>query len=261
MCKTIDIQELHDILYEMANKFHEVCQRHDIDYYMLGGTMLGAVRHQGIIPWDDDMDFGVPRERFSDLKTILAEELPSHYKVVDLIKWDHHASPTIKIEDTRTHIKEIGKDVGQGIFIDVFPLDRTNDDKSFFSRNALIQNLVRIDQYRDTKLQRDTAAKMIVGYAARVLFFAFPNLCFLKKAEKIASQGKGDFCANHFGFWRMKEIVPIDIFKGRTLYKMGPLELYGVGDYDRYLKSLYGDYMQLPPENKRHIHITEMYWK
>lgn len=259
--KTIDLQELHEILYEMANTFHEICLKHGITYYMLGGTMLGAVRHQEIIPWDDDMDFGVTRERFAELKVILAKELPPHYKVIDLINMENHASPTIKIEDTRTHITEIGRDVEQGVFIDVFPLDKTNGNKGFFSRNALVQNLVRIDQYRDKKLQRDSSAKKLIGHVARPLFFAFPHNYFLKKAERLASRGKGSYCANHFGFWRMKEIVPMNIFEGRKLYKIGPIELYGVGDYDRYLKSLYGDYMQLPPEDKRHIHITEMYWK
>lgn len=80
-------------------------------------------------------------------------------------------------------------------------------------------------------------------------------------AEEIAANGNGDCCANHFGFWRMKEIMPIKIFQKREIYDIGNIQLYGVADYDNYLTSLYGDYMLLPPEDKRHIHISEMYWK
>lgn len=260
MNREITLDGLHEILYDIAKNFHDICTRNAIPYYMLGGTLLGAVRHKSIIPWDDDMDFGVPRKYFGQLKVILSQELPAYYKVVDLIKDKESASPTLKIEDTRTSIKEIGKAQRHGVFVDIFPLDKTNGNKFFFSRNSLIQNFVRIDQYRK-KQEGRCGIKKLIGFVAKTVFCLFPRNYFLRKADEIAANGNGNFCANHFGFWRMKEIMPIDIFQKRKMYAIGTILMYGVADYDSYLKSLYGDYMQLPPENKRHIHISEMYWK
>lgn len=69
--RKISIEELHAKLLDIAKVFHQICERHQIPYYMISGTMLGAVRHKDIIPWDDDMDFGVPREYFDELHAIL----------------------------------------------------------------------------------------------------------------------------------------------------------------------------------------------
>lgn len=260
MNKEITLDGLHEILYDIAKNFHDICTRNAIPYYMLGGTLLGAVRHKSIIPWDDDMDFGVPRKYFGQLKLFLSQELPAYYKVVDLINDNESASPTLKIEDTRTSIKEFGKVQRHGVFVDIFPLDKTNGNKSLFSRNSLIQNLVRIDQYR--KKQEDRRGiKKLIEFVTKNVFCLFPQNYFLRKADEIAANGNGDCCANHFGFWRMKEIMPIKIFQKREIYDIGNIQLYGVADYDNYLKSLYGDYMQLPPEKKRHIHISGMCWK
>lgn len=260
MGKEILINDLHNILYDIAKSFHDICSKYDIPYYMLGGTLLGAVRHKAIIPWDDDMDFGVPRQYFKQVKEILNTELPCYYRVVDLINDKESASPTLKIEDTRTIIRELGKEQKHGVFVDIFPLDKTNGKRTLYSRNSIIQNLVRIDQYRTHQKDRH-GIKKVVETISKFIFYIFPQNYFLRKANEIASNGEGNFCANHFGFWRMKEIMPLKIFQKKRLYDIGKLQLYGVADYDQYLKSLYGDYMKLPSEDKRHIHILEMYWK
>ena len=76
MRKIEDIKELQSILLDIAKEFHRICTMYEIPYYMVGGTQLGAVRHKGFIPWDDDMDFGVPRVYFEKLKVLLEESLP-----------------------------------------------------------------------------------------------------------------------------------------------------------------------------------------
>ena len=90
-------EELHGILLGIGRAFDDLCRKHNIPYYMLGGTMLGAVRHGGIIPWDDDLDFGVPREFFDRLKQVLSDELPDPYRVVTLEKSDSMLNEIIKI--------------------------------------------------------------------------------------------------------------------------------------------------------------------
>ena len=80
----IEVKECHKYLLQISKVFHEICARHNIPYYMIGGTMLGAIRHHGFIPWDDDMDFGVPREHYSGLMGILDKELPSEYNIISI---------------------------------------------------------------------------------------------------------------------------------------------------------------------------------
>lgn len=74
-------EELHLHLLNMAKVFHLVCEQNNLTYYMLGGTMLGAVRHQGFIPWDDDMDFGMPRDDYNKFVEIASKVLPSYYEI------------------------------------------------------------------------------------------------------------------------------------------------------------------------------------
>lgn len=264
MRKINTAEELHSLLYNIASVFHTICVNNNIPYYMLGGTMLGAIRHKSIIPWDDDMDFGVPRRYFERLKKLLLKQLPSYYCVRDMENCTYIESPVFKIDDLRTEVIEFGMEKSKsriGVFIDVFPLDDTNKYK-FFSRNSFIQNLTRIDQYRNY-CQRESMRleKKCLAMLIKLIFLPFPRLYFTKVANYLAMNGSGDYCANHFGFWRMKEIVPWGVMGKPTLYKIGSLKLYGVEHYDMYLNSLYKDYMKLPPENKRHMHLVSISYK
>ena len=78
--KKLNIEECHARLLKIAEIFDIICKDNGIPYYMLGGTMLGAIRHKGFIPWDDDMDFGVPRKYYKDLIDIFDKKLPNPYK-------------------------------------------------------------------------------------------------------------------------------------------------------------------------------------
>ncbi len=125
MKKIETIEELHLILLNIGKAFHQVCEEAHIPYYMAAGTLLGAVRHKGFIPWDDDMDFVVPRAYFDKLKHILKEKLPSEYSVLDR-EDGIVVSDIYKIVDNRTEIYyrwSVDSKVHFGVNIDIFPLD------------------------------------------------------------------------------------------------------------------------------------------
>ena len=146
-----DLKIIHEILLKIAESFHQVCENNKIQYYMLGGTMLGAIRHKGFIPWDDDMDFGVMAEDWPKLIEALNKDLPQYYRIRDIKNTKGISNPSIKIEDVRTIIRESDK-AGEsdviGINIDIFPLNYTNGKKSFFSKNGIIENLTFIYNLR-----------------------------------------------------------------------------------------------------------------
>lgn len=263
MKKIDSIDVIHSILLDIAKAFHLVCTNNRIPYYMLGGTMLGAIRHKGFIPWDDDMDFGVPREYYKKCINLLEKELPFYYKVETAYKNDKIIGDFIKIQDTRTLIKEDKYKSNTknhiGVNIDVFPLDETNNKKGPFSRNRIIQFLSSIDGYRLFSLKNRPFPKKIIALFIKIVLFPFGKHSILKITKKLASSGKGAFLANHYGAWKMKEIISKSIMGTPQLYLFEDMEYFGVEKYDSYLVHLYNNWKELPPLEKRKVHITDSY--
>jgi lipopolysaccharide cholinephosphotransferase len=263
--KEIAIDECHNILITLASAFDEICSRHQIPYYMIGGTMLGAVRHKGFIPWDDDMDFGVERKYFPKLIKALSEELPEHLKVRTLDNCDFIFSNFFKIENSRTEVVENWHDntKGIGICIDIFPLD--NGRKKYLQTILLsmyISFLLMIKDYLyfDPKFRR--------GFRKNIaIILRKTNTIPIKKRLKYidhlivkhANDASG-LLINFYG-WRGKEIIQKQVFGSPQTYQFENITLTGVENTDAYLSALYGNYMQLPPEEKRTGHTSSMYFK
>lgn len=256
MKQIADIKEIHSILLEIAKEFHRICVKHSIPYYMLGGTMLGAIRHKGFIPWDDDMDFGVPRKYIKRLLEVLRNDLPSHLSLITSFDDYGVANEIIKITDKRTIVDETGKENilnKMGLFIDVFPLDITNNDWSTFSRNHLYSVLLSVNNLRYYPSSRPI--KKVIGFVIKCI----PVRLFLRLIRLMLTQ-TGNYITNYSGAWGSKETVFKDVFGNPLLYSFEDCYFFGVEDNHNYLKSLYGNYMQLPPEQKRHTHLINVYW-
>lgn len=123
----IGIEEVHNRVLAIAKEFDRICTFHGIPYYMIGGTMLGAIRHKGFIPWDDDMDFGVPIEHYQELIDILEKELAYPYRCCTYKNHPAVLFNYFKIEDLSTCIDDVAIDLPLhqklGLNIDIFPLN------------------------------------------------------------------------------------------------------------------------------------------
>ena len=263
--RKIEINECHKLLLNIAKEFDRICTKHNIPYYMLGGTMLGAVRHKGFIPWDDDMDFGIPREFYNQFKEICKTELNTRYKFINEDNSEYAILGIGKIIDTNTLMQEIYSidcDEKIGINIDIFPLDYTNSSKGIFSLNKRMRMLFKLQKLLFVNSDnRKGIMKWIAKFARIILPLNKKTLIsYINKKFLIRNKSKRNkYIFNVAGAWGTKELIPKAIFGEPTKYRFEDIELYGVEDYDKYLRSLYSDYNQLPPENKRHIHFDNAF--
>lgn len=254
--KKIELDELHAELLKMAGALHKICVENEVPYYMLGGTMLGAVRHKGFIPWDDDMDFGVPREHFDKLLMLLDEKLPDRYRLLTY-KNSKCNTLTVKVEIVGSKIvDDREKESWCGVNIDIFPLDYSNLSKNIFSVNWLSHLLVKYNVYAFPQSEKAPFVKKVISklnfLSKSVTINCIRSLSLMRKDNYTA-------LANHAGFWGLKEIIDKDVFGQPKLYDFDGISLFGVENPDAYLSCLYSNYMELPPDAKRHVHCSEVY--
>ena len=257
----IGIEEVHKRVLCIAKEFDRICTEHSIPYYMLYGTMLGAIRHKGFIPWDDDMDFGVPIWSYDKMLLFLSTELKYPYRACTFKNHPGCGTAFVKIEDQSTIIDDprrhhISLDNQLGINIDIFPLCKCNKDDN------QIKKFNRIKSYYSRVFVGNAQRNRWKNNIKEVLrFFApHPPLWYLEKEMDILKHlEEGPFLASLFGIYGNREFMPLDVFgKGRR-YIFEDVSLIGPTDGHQYLTQLYGDYYKLPPENKRIVHVNNVY--
>lgn len=248
----INVNELHSRLLSMAKAFHTVCINNNINYYMLGGTMLGAIRHKGFIPWDDDMDFGIPRDDYNRFISLPKEAFPEQFELRYYANTPNSPMHYVKFVDNKTTLIENGyHDYKEGLYIDVFPLDgascKSLTDKIWIKKILFLQYLI-MNHCSTTK--RKGLFKRLVKKFCEIQDLNRMH----QKLEILMTQrnlSESELIANLLGAWGTKEMMPKEIMGMPKLYPFEDTYFFGSSDYDGYLKSLYGNYMTLPPIDKR----------
>lgn len=259
---------LHQVDLDIVKEVVAICNKHGFIYYMLGGTMLGAIRHKGFIPWDDDIDLGIPRKDYDRFLEIAPKELSAHLRMVN-----YHTDPEYhyyitRILDTETKVEEerIGNENRYtNASIDIFPVDGTPNNKLlrkiYFFRVLYHRALMSLC-YKDSidrKRPRKTAEKALLWIMERLPIEKMTTPYKQKeKIDKLLRKQKiegAKYIGNIMGAYRTKEIVPTEFYGKGKMYPFEDIELRGMDMADEYLKWTYGDYMQLPPQDKRKTHF------
>ena len=264
--KLITTEESKQIQIEILQSIHNFCEENDLTYYLWFGTLLGAVRHKGFIPWDDDIDILMPRKDFEVFREKYASE---HAKLVDCKKCKDYYLHIAKVTDTRTVLKEnVKTDFPIGVYVDVFVLDELSSNekknKRAIKKLKLRRNIIMLNV-----LPNSSKRKGIRKLFHSVLSVFTPLINMNKTARKIDKiaqsltdhKGSSSGILMHVSSKGMEKKYDNALFKERILEKFEDNQFWIPREYDTILRKIYGDYMQLPPESQRvSRHEYEQYW-
>lgn len=245
-------RSLQNALLDMMKEFHSICEENELTYYVLGGTCLGAVRHAGFIPWDDDMDIGIPRDDYDRLCEIAESVLPEHLALRYYKTTNKSPFHFVKLVNCNTTLVEKNyKEYVEGIYIDVFPLDTI---ESFCFVNKMRSKAIRflhaiIRNHYYTGEAKKGIKNVFQKISKRVSVLKVHHL--LERLMTKENNNSHNYYCNYLGAWKDREILEKAVFGKPTLYQFEDTMLFGPENADAYLTSLYDDYMTLPPEDKR----------
>lgn len=263
MMKKISNNEFKEIAYNMLESFHELCKIHRLQYVLDYGTLLGAVRHNGFIPWDDDIDVTMPRcdyERLCSLASQKESIFGPNYRLSFPGSRFSVRKPMANLVDIRTIVESPNRQEKffYPIWIDIFPMDFAPFGKQDVEQiyNKIQRQIWYTRKAMDRREGSHRIARSIFGDANIPLIQHR-----LKKADLLAKS----FPANpklisFMAPYGVKDIVNADYFdRPRTMKFENGLFMIPQ-EYDLRLKNLYGNYMELPSEENRIPHSTQAYW-
>lgn len=247
----------------------EVFTKEHIHYYMVGGTMLGAIRHKGFIPWDDDIDIGILRPDYERFISVCSRYFPEHIKLRTY--WDEtdHHYYFLRVVDTRYYVKRLGslKERLEEVWVDIFPLDgfpsgrfETMLHKFRLLTTRFFYHVSCFDKVNIMRSGRPPLVHAIVKVMTKLRVNVWLDrnkiLNRLDRLLKKYPVESSDYIFDFMGAVEdpFRSIYRKTWFGNGTLYPFEDIQLIGPSDYDSYLKREFGNYMSLPPTDQRNIH-------
>lgn len=265
------IQELQHVQLRIMDDVHRVCDELGLRYYLIGGSAIGAVRHQGIIPWDIDIDIAMPRKDYEKFIALGKNKLKSEYEIHDY-RTDRdfgtfHALVVLKNSYIKFIFeKETDKQNRFGIFVDILPLDQWPDNRVYKSLLIEEHKLIKIlkDFRQGDRRKTGNFVKRFIKKTAYYILRATTSVYGLNKWEQnVISRCNTDdegryWCSKLSHYTLDKLTMPKEYFGTPVLHSFSGRKYYVPEQVDKYLKHLFGNYMKLPPENKRYEFIEQI---
>lgn len=264
-------EELKKIEIDMLRFFRDTCEEHGLTYYLAFGTLIGAVRHKGFIPWDDDIDILMPRKDYEKLQSLTIEDRWSDYRFLSYKSEPRYGYPWIKLACKKVELRPSRFNNGflYGTSLDIFALDSIEGNseeiipKTDKIKNSFLYDM-KIRQFYAGVNQGNKINKLI-----RKLYYniigsrmgsAYSLIDATEKKIKSISSDDAKYCV--YVFDRYSSLWEKKWFGDKPVYLEFEGEKFRVPEnYDKVLRESYGDYMKLPPEEKRvPIHIYSAYY-
>ena len=262
-----ELKRIQNIELKALKVIIAICSQLKIEYFVIGGTALGAIRHNGFIPWDDDIDIGMTRHNYDRFANEAAVLLPKGYYLQTPYNDNINPYPYMKVRVDGTKFVEYSNrklNVHQGIYVDIFPFDEVPDNelaglKQFNTVRKLV-NIFSLRQkpdltYEPTRIRDKIKSiiRHIVHYMTKIIPYSFLlSKIELKMKQYNGTNQKGLEC---LFFPKIKtEYALKSTLYPLKLHRFEDIDVYIPNDFDTYLTSHYGDYMKLPPESQRFGH-------
>ena len=262
--KKLTLDEVKKIQLEILAYIDSFCKKNNISYFINYGTLLGAVRHKGFIPWDDDIDISMDREYYNMFIEKFNQD-SSKYKILSLDTDKAYFNNFIKVVDTTTKIVDNRnyKTFSCGVFVDIFPMDKFND-KKIINTCYILESLKLLSfSKRKNIIYKDSIVKDIIRSSFWGLFLPVSPRLFANIIERKIIQDtdrNGKYTAFIPSKLKEKEIFNAQIFNEFIDMEFEHLTLPAPKNYDVILTQYYGNYLELPPKEKQiNIHEFEAY--
>lgn len=270
MKKIETIEEMQKIALDILVFIDQFCREHGLKYFMVDGTLLGAVRHHGFIPWDDDIDIWMPREDYDKITELLGPDSGSRYQMINIRTADWYRYAFGKIMDTKTRlVEDLGYSGEMGVYVDVFPYDGLPGEKEE-DYAPLVKQCIQMEAHRGFScrtyreyLEYGNCKSNPFKFAKWLARKLYGSRRILKKQDELArsypvkgAKMLGCICDGY----RLGDMMPASVVEKTTELEFEGHRFQAPAGYEYYLKKLYGDYMKLPPEEERVTHHHYQAW-
>ncbi|MCF0215689.1 MAG: LicD family protein [Fibrobacteraceae bacterium] len=266
--KKLTQTDIRQVQMNILDELVKICRENHLQCYLAFGSLLGAVRHKGYIPWDDDIDVCLTRDQYEKLLEILRHRELAKPEWMDLIDdtCEGYYYPFAKVVDNRTEVEMERHTTRHGIWVDIFPIDGMAPNKTLAAFHIFLCSIMRV-----------VVLAMDANLKGKKKNFEWFYKCFFKGLAHLA--GVKRVCALNawmYKFWNVKKAKHVGTFftnrgvkdyldKERLLkvaeYEFENRKYEGYADYDYYLGSLYGEYMKIPPMEQQRTHAFNAWQK
>ena len=261
----LEVLRVHKVALEMLENFLKACEVLKLKYFVYGGTLLGAVRHGGFIPWDDDVDVALPREDYERFMQAGQRELKDCYFLQNYVTDPQYTRNYAKIRDSRTTFIETAarnRKINHGAYMDVYPLDGVPDNrmKRRLDKFRLTMLQIETDRYHyhnGDGMGRNSVKGKVAAGLSNIATLGMSLRTVQRKIDSVIMSTRyasSRQVANYLSLHGERTIVPRDYLGEGVPLQFEHLNVIAPSRYDLYLTSLYSDYMRLPPEEERRPH-------
>lgn len=255
----IELRKLQLLQLEIAKEIKRICDKNKIQYFIEGGTLLGAVRHKGFIPWDDDLDIGMLASEHEKFLKIAPEQLDKRFFLQTDFTDPSYGCVFSKVKMKHTHMHEKlteGLKIDDGIFVDIFPYDPASKKNSVGSLHLLKLRLMGKMKMLKSGYNLNAITKNPVGKLVNSIFKFYPVskkrlMALIKREIALADCKDRSFYVSRDGMFRGTFVFPKTLFKNMVELPFEDTTFKAPAGYHEYLIHAYGEYMKYPPEEER----------